>query len=94
VSDEPTAGRTPGVGPLEGIRVLDLTRFMAGPFGTAMLADYGAEVIKVEPPGEGDGARAWGPPFVGEESVYFLSVNRNKRSVTLNLRHPEGSRCS
>jgi crotonobetainyl-CoA:carnitine CoA-transferase CaiB-like acyl-CoA transferase len=90
VSDEPTAGGTPGVGPLEGIRVLDLTRFMAGPFGTAMLADYGAEVIKVEPPGEGDGARAWGPPFVGEESVYFLSVNRNKRSVTLNLRHPEG----
>src|SRR4029077_6668554 len=68
----------------------DLTRFMAGPFGTAMLADYGAEVIKVEPPGEGDGARAWGPPFAGEESVYFLSVNRNKRSITLNLRHPEG----
>jgi len=63
---------------------------MAGPFGTAMLADYGADVLKVEPPGEGDGARAWGPPFVGGESVYFLSVNRNKRSLTLNLRHPEG----
>jgi len=79
-----------GAAPLEGIRVVDLTRFMAGPFGTAMLADYGADVLKVEPPGEGDGARAWGPPFVGGESVYFLSVNRNKRSLTLNLRHPEG----
>jgi crotonobetainyl-CoA:carnitine CoA-transferase CaiB-like acyl-CoA transferase len=90
VSDESNPGSTAGAGPLQGIRVLDLTRFMAGPFGTAMLADYGAEVIKVEPPGEGDGARAWGPPFAGEESVYFLSVNRNKRSVTLNLRHPEG----
>jgi len=63
---------------------------MAGPFGTAMLADYGADVIKVEPPGEGDGARAWGPPFAGGESIYFLSVNRNKRSVTLNLRRSEG----
>jgi crotonobetainyl-CoA:carnitine CoA-transferase CaiB-like acyl-CoA transferase len=89
VSDEP-AVRSQGAGPLEGIRVLDLTRFMAGPFGTAMLADYGADVIKVEPPGEGDGARAWGPPFAGGESIYFLSVNRNKRSVTLNLRHPDG----
>jgi len=76
--------------PLDGVRVLDLTRFMAGPFGTAMLADYGADVIKVEPPGDGDGARAWGPPFAGGESIYFLSVNRNKRSLTLNLRHPDG----
>lgn len=86
----PPAGPPVGAAPLEGIRVVDLTRFMAGPFGTAMLADYGADVLKVEPPGEGDGARAWGPPFVGGESVYFLSVNRNKRSLTLNLRHPEG----
>jgi crotonobetainyl-CoA:carnitine CoA-transferase CaiB-like acyl-CoA transferase len=77
--------------PLEGVRVVDLTRFMAGPFGTAMLADYGAEVLKIEPPGEGDGARAWGPPFAGGESIYFLSVNRNKRSLTLNLRHPEAT---
>ena len=63
---------------------------MAGPFGTAMLGDYGADILKIEPPGEGDGARAWGPPFVEGESIYFLSVNRNKRSLTLNLRHPEG----
>lgn len=90
MEDAPKSQRTRRAGPLDGIRVLDLTRFMAGPFGTAMLADYGADVIKVEPPGEGDGARAWGPPFAGEESIYFLSVNRNKRSITLNLRHPEG----
>jgi crotonobetainyl-CoA:carnitine CoA-transferase CaiB-like acyl-CoA transferase len=76
--------------PLNGIRVVDLTRFMAGPFATAMLGDYGADILKIEPPGEGDGARAWGPPFAGGESIYFLSVNRNKRSLTLNLRHPEG----
>jgi crotonobetainyl-CoA:carnitine CoA-transferase CaiB-like acyl-CoA transferase len=90
VDDGPKTHRAQRAGPLDGIRVLDLTRFMAGPFGTAMLADYGADVIKVEPPGEGDGARAWGPPFAGGESIYFLSVNRNKRSITLNLRHPEG----
>jgi crotonobetainyl-CoA:carnitine CoA-transferase CaiB-like acyl-CoA transferase len=90
VSEDASVHRTHDAGPLEGIRVLDLPRFMAGPFGTAMLADYGADVIKVESPGEGDGARAWGPPFAGGESIYFLSVNRNKRSVTLNLRHPEG----
>jgi crotonobetainyl-CoA:carnitine CoA-transferase CaiB-like acyl-CoA transferase len=80
----------PALPPLDGIRVVDLTRFMAGPFGTAMLGDYGADILKIEPPGEGDGARAWGPPFVDGESIYFLSVNRNKRSLTLNLRHPEG----
>ena len=82
--------KMPALPPLEGIRVVDLTRFMAGPFGTAMLGDYGADILKIEPPGEGDGARAWGPPFVEGESIYFLSVNRNKRSLTLNLRHPEG----
>ena len=82
--------KIPALPPLEGIRVVDLTRFMAGPFGTAMLGDYGADILKIEPPGEGDGARAWGPPFVEGESIYFLSVNRNKRSLTLNLRHPEG----
>jgi crotonobetainyl-CoA:carnitine CoA-transferase CaiB-like acyl-CoA transferase len=90
VEGAPIGRSTPASAPLDGIQVLDLTRFMAGPFGTAMLGDYGADVLKVEPPGEGDGARAWGPPFAGGESIYFLSVNRNKRSLTLNLRHPEG----
>ena len=74
---------------LEGIRVLDLTRALAGPFCTLMLGDNGADVIKVEMPGSGDDTRKWGPPFIGEESAYFLSINRNKRSLTLNLRHPQ-----
>ena len=90
--DDASPDHAPAVlGPLDGVRVIDLTRFMAGPFGTAMLGDYGAEILKIEPPGEGDGSRAWGPPFAGGESVYFLSVNRNKRSLTLDLRHPEGA---
>lgn len=71
---------------LEGIRVLDLTRALAGPFCTLMLGDYGADVIKIEIPGSGDDTRHWGPPFIGEESAYFLSINRSKRSLTLNLR--------
>ena len=90
MESRPPGHGVPAPAPLEGIRVVDLTRFMAGPFGTAMLGDYGADILKIEPPGEGDGARAWGPPFAGGESIYFLSVNRNKRSLTLNLRHPEG----
>ncbi|KAM4718112.1 succinyl-CoA:glutarate CoA-transferase isoform 2-T2 [Anableps anableps] len=65
--------------PLEGVRVLDLTRVLAGPFATMILGDLGAEVIKVERPGGGDDTRTWGPPFVASESVYFLSVNRNKK---------------
>ncbi|XP_061614446.1 succinate--hydroxymethylglutarate CoA-transferase isoform X3 [Phyllopteryx taeniolatus] len=77
--------------PLEGVRVLDLTRVLAGPFATMMLGDLGAEVIKVEKPGAGDDTRAWGPPFVGSESVYFLSVNRNKKSVAVDLKHPRGA---
>jgi crotonobetainyl-CoA:carnitine CoA-transferase CaiB-like acyl-CoA transferase len=72
--------------PLEGIRVLDLTRALAGPYCTLMLGDYGADVIKIEIPGSGDDTRTWGPPFVGEESAYFLSINRNKRSLTLNFK--------
>jgi crotonobetainyl-CoA:carnitine CoA-transferase CaiB-like acyl-CoA transferase len=72
-------------GALDGLRVLDLTRILAGPFCTMMLGDMGADVIKVEPPGSGDDTRAWGPPFVGGESAYFLGVNRNKRSMTLNM---------
>ena len=74
---------------LEGIRVLDLTRALAGPFCTLMLGDNGADVIKVEIPGSGDDTRKWGPPFIGEESAYYLSINRNKRSLTLNLQDPQ-----
>ena len=70
---------------LDGIRVLDLTRALAGPFCTLMLGDNGADVIKVEIPGSGDDTRKWGPPFIGEASAYYLSINRNKRSLTLNL---------
>ncbi|KAM9332965.1 succinyl-CoA:glutarate CoA-transferase [Pholidichthys leucotaenia] len=77
--------------PLEGVRVLDLTRVLAGPFATMILGDLGARVIKVERPGGGDDTRAWGPPFVQSESVYFLSVNRNKKSVAVDLKHPRGA---
>ena len=70
---------------LEGIRVLDLSRVLAGPYCTMMLADYGADIIKIEPPEVGDDSRAFGP-FVGKESAYFMSLNRNKRSMTLNLK--------
>lgn len=79
-------------GALDGIRVIDFTRVLAGPYCTMMLGDLGAEVIKVEQPGSGDGTRQWGPPWVGEESAYFLSTNRNKKSITLNLKHEEGQR--
>ena len=72
-------------GALEGLRVLDLTRILAGPLCTMMLGDMGADVIKVEPPGSGDDTRSWGPPFAEKESAYFLGVNRNKRSITLNM---------
>lgn len=72
-------------GALEGVRVLDLTRILAGPLCTMMLGDMGADVIKVEPVGTGDDTRSWGPPFAGGESAYFLGVNRNKRSITLNM---------
>lgn len=74
------------VRPLEGIKVLDLSRALAGPYCTMMLADMGAEVIKLEMPGRGDDSRAWGPPFLEGESAYFMSVNRNKKSMTLNLK--------
>ena len=74
---------------LQDVRVLDLTRALAGPFCTLMLGDYGADVVKIELPGTGDDTRRWGPPFVGEESAYFLSINRNKRSLTLNFKEPE-----
>ena len=70
---------------LDGIRVLDLSRVLAGPYSTMMLADFGADVIKIEAPKVGDDSRAFGP-FVGKESAYFMSLNRNKRSITLNLK--------
>jgi crotonobetainyl-CoA:carnitine CoA-transferase CaiB-like acyl-CoA transferase len=80
----------PSPGPLTGITVLDLTRVLSGPFCTMMLADMGARVIKVERPGDGDETRAWGPPFVAGESAYFLGTNRNKESIALDFKRPEG----
>ncbi len=77
-------------GALDGIRVLDLTRALAGPYCTMFLGDFGAEVIKVEQPQVGDDSRGWGPPFVGKESAYFLSINRNKKSITIDMKTPEG----
>jgi crotonobetainyl-CoA:carnitine CoA-transferase CaiB-like acyl-CoA transferase len=76
--------------PLGGVKVLDLSRVLAGPYTTMVLADLGADVIKVEHPERGDDTRHWGPPFVGGESAYFLSVNRNKRSIGVDLKDPEG----
>src|SRR5262249_24065960 len=78
--------------PLSGIRILDAARVLAGPFCGQLLGDLGADVFKLERPGHGDDTRAWGPPFVGPLSAYFLSCNRNKRSVTLDVQHPEGSK--
>jgi glutaryl-CoA transferase len=76
--------------PLEGVRVLDLSRVLAGPYATMMLADLGADVLKIEHPERGDDTRHWGPPFAGSESAYFLSINRNKRSAGVDLKDPEG----
>ena len=84
VSGEPESG-----GALAGFRVIDLTRVLGGPYCTQILADNGAEVIKVEPP-QGDEVRDWGPPFKGGISAYFAGVNRNKRAIGLDLSTPEG----
>jgi glutaryl-CoA transferase len=85
-------------GPLAGLRILDLSRILAGPFCTQLLGDYGADVIKVERPGTGDDTRSWGPPYVTgrdgqptDESAYYLAANRNKRSIAIDLSHPEGA---
>ena len=75
---------------LSGIRILDLTTSIAGPYATLLLADMGASIVKVERPGRGDDARAWGPPFLDGESLWFLSVNRNKQSIALDYSHPVG----
>jgi len=76
---------------LDGIRVVELTEALAGPYGAMLLGDLGADVIKVERPGVGDQSRGWGPPFVGTESAYYLATNRNKRSITLNYDDPRGA---
>ena len=78
------------LGPLDGVKVVDLTKAVAGPYAAMMLGDLGADVIKVEPPEIGDEARQWGPPFLDNESSYFLSVNRNKRSIGVNLKSEDG----
>jgi len=76
--------------PLASVRVLDLSRVLAGPYCTMVLADLGADVIKVERPGSGDETRGWGPPFAGGEAAYYLSVNRGKRSCAIDLSDPDG----
>lgn len=80
----------PSGGPLCGVRVLDLTRILAGPFMTMLLGDLGAEVIKVERPDCGDDTRGFGPPFKGSESVYFMSINRSKKSIAVNVKSKRG----
>ena len=84
-------------GPLAGIRILDLSRVLAGPWCTQTLADLGADVIKVERPGSGDDTRAWGPPYLQDavgadtsEAAYYLGTNRNKRSLAIDIAQPEG----
>src|SRR5688500_12377571 len=79
-------------GPLAGLTIVDFTRVLSGPYCTMQLADMGARVIKVEQPGKGDDTRAWGPPFVHGESAYFLSINRNKESLTLDLKAADAMR--
>jgi crotonobetainyl-CoA:carnitine CoA-transferase CaiB-like acyl-CoA transferase len=93
VSDhrDESAGPHPEELPLSGVWVLDFSRVLAGPLATMILADLGADVVKVERPGTGDDTRGWGPPFVGDDAAYFLSLNRNKRSVVLDLSTAEGA---
>src|SRR5438477_12105590 len=89
----PTSGGRPmptDAAPLAEVRVLDASRVLAGPFCGQILGDLGAEVLKIERPGQGDETRTWGPPFAGELSAYYLSCNRNKKGVTLELSKPEG----
>ena len=83
-------GATPSPAPLAGVRVIDLSRVLAGPLATMVLGDLGADIIKMERPGHGDDTRGWGPPFAGDDAAYFLSLNRNKRSVVVDLKDPEG----
>ena len=80
----------PDAAPLDGLTIIDVTRVLSGPYCTMLLADMGARVIKIEQPGRGDDTRGWGPPFLGTESAYFLSINRNKESLTLDLKNDDG----
>ena len=84
----------PGSLPLDGIHVADFTQALSGPYCTMLLADLGADVVKVERPGRGDDSRHWGPPFVGDTAAYFLAVNRNKRSLELDLHSPDGQQAA
>jgi crotonobetainyl-CoA:carnitine CoA-transferase CaiB-like acyl-CoA transferase len=90
VNTLPEAQPGKGFDLLKGVKVLDLTTSVAGPFATMLLSDMGADVFKIERPGGGDDSRAWGPPFLRDESLWFLSVNRNKKSLCLNQDSPEG----
>jgi crotonobetainyl-CoA:carnitine CoA-transferase CaiB-like acyl-CoA transferase len=87
---ESSSASASGAAPLAGVRVADLSRVLAGPYCTMVLADLGADVVKVERPEGGDETRSWGPPFAGGEAAYYLSVNRGKRSCALDLSQPEG----
>ncbi|MDQ3070297.1 MAG: CoA transferase [Acidobacteriota bacterium] len=92
ILNDSASGPSDQPGPLDGVTVLDLSRVLSGPFCTMLLGDMGARVIKVEQPGRGDDTRHWGPPFVGSESAYFLSVNRNKESLALDFTSPGAAR--
>jgi len=85
-----TAHSIAGEAPLAGLKVIDQTQALAGPYCTMMLGDMGADVIKIERPGMGDNSRQWGPPFVGDQSCYYLAVNRNKRGIALDIASGEG----
>jgi formyl-CoA transferase/CoA:oxalate CoA-transferase len=87
---DPEAAKSPPSGPLAGVRILDLSRILSGPFATMIFADLGADVIKLENPRTGDDTREWAPPYQGDQSAYFLSVNRNKRGIAVDLKTAQG----
>jgi len=87
---DPEAAKSPSSGPLAGVRILDLSRILSGPFATMIFADLGADVIKLENPQTGDDTREWAPPYQGDQSAYFLSVNRNKRGIAVDLKTAQG----
>jgi len=94
MSDTPAPPPPASTGPLAGLKVLDLSRVLAGPWCSQILGDLGAEVLKIEQPGQGDDTRKWGPPFLpdgSQDSAYYLCANRNKRSLAINMAAPEGA---